>query len=93
MLVTALTPHIGYEKSAKIAQTAHRERTSLREAALKLGHVSEAEFDAWVRARGHDAPERRLTRSGGLGRTPCIRPAAARAACRTFGGARPNHDT
>ena len=56
MLVTALAPHIGYEKSAKIAQTAHRERTSLREAALKLGHVSEAEFDAWVRARDMTRP-------------------------------------
>jgi len=56
MLVTALAPHIGYEKSAKIAQTAHRERTSLREAALKLGHVGEAEFDAWVRARDMTRP-------------------------------------
>ncbi|MGE3783822.1 MAG: lyase family protein, partial [Alphaproteobacteria bacterium] len=52
MLVTALAPHIGYEKSAKIAQTAHRERISLREAALRLGHVGEDEFDALVRA--HD---------------------------------------
>src|SRR3954471_13763787 len=57
MLVTALAPHIGYEKSAKIAQTAHRERTSLREAALKLGHVNEAEFDAWVRARDMTRPD------------------------------------
>jgi fumarate hydratase, class II len=56
MLVTALAPHIGYEKSAKIAQTAHRERTSLREAALKLGHVSETEFDAWVHARDMTQP-------------------------------------
>ena len=48
MLVTALAPHIGYEKSAKIAQEAHREGISLREAALRLGHVGEAEFDAWV---------------------------------------------
>jgi fumarate hydratase class II len=56
MLVTALAPHIGYEKSAKIAQTAHRERISLREAALKLGHVNEAEFDAWVRARDMTQP-------------------------------------
>src|SRR3954467_1490755 len=56
MLVTALAPHIGYEKSAKIAQTAHRERTSLREAALKLGHVNEAEFDGWVRARDMTQP-------------------------------------
>jgi fumarate hydratase class II len=56
MLVTALAPHIGYEKSAKIAQTAHRERISLREAALKLGHVAEAEFDALVRARDMTHP-------------------------------------
>src|SRR3954466_2774950 len=56
MLVTALAPHIGYEKSAKIAQQAHRDGTSLREAALKLGHVSEAEFDAWVRARDMTRP-------------------------------------
>jgi fumarate hydratase class II len=51
MLVTALAPHIGYEKSAKIAQQAHRDGTSLRAAALKLGHVGEAEFDAWVRPK------------------------------------------
>ena len=49
MLVTALSPHIGYEKAAKIARHAHHEGTSLREAALKLGYVTEAEFDAWVR--------------------------------------------
>jgi fumarate hydratase, class II len=49
MLVTALSPHIGYEKSAEIALKAHREETSLREAALKLGYVTEAEFDKWVR--------------------------------------------
>jgi fumarate hydratase class II len=49
MLVTALSPHIGYEKSAEIALLAHREGSSLREAALRLGHVSEAEFDEWVR--------------------------------------------
>ena len=49
MLVTALNPHIGYEKAAKIAQTAHREALTLREAALRLGYVSAAEFDAWVR--------------------------------------------
>src|SRR4051794_57392 len=48
MLVTALSPHIGYEKSAKIAHQAHHEGLSLREAALKLGYVTEAEFDSWV---------------------------------------------
>jgi len=49
MLVTALTPHIGYEKAAKISLAAYREEISLREAALKLGFVTEAQFDAWVR--------------------------------------------
>ncbi len=49
MTVTALNPHIGYEKSAKIALTAHREGLSLREAALKLGAVTPEEFDLWVR--------------------------------------------
>ena len=48
MVVTALNPHIGYEKSAKIAMAAHREGTSLRDAALKLGHVTGEQFDAWV---------------------------------------------
>ncbi len=48
MLVTALNPHIGYEKSAEIALHAHRSGTSLRSAALELGHVSAADFDAWV---------------------------------------------
>jgi len=48
MLVTALNPHIGYEKAAEIALKAHREGTSLREAALRLGYVSAEDFDRWV---------------------------------------------
>ena len=48
MLVTALTPHIGYEKAAAIARRAHLEGSSLREAALAEGTVTAAEFDAWV---------------------------------------------
>ena len=48
MQVTALNPHIGYEKAAKIAQKAHREGSTLREAALQLGWVSADQFDAWV---------------------------------------------
>jgi fumarate hydratase class II len=56
MLVTALNPHIGYENAAKIAQTAHREGTSLREAALKLGLVSAEDFDRWVRAEAMTRP-------------------------------------
>jgi fumarate hydratase class II len=49
MLVTALNPKIGYDKCAKIALTAHREGTSLKEAAMKLGFVSAEDFDAWVK--------------------------------------------
>ena len=56
MLVTALSPHIGYEKAAEIALLAHHDGLSLREAALKLGHVSKAEFDAWVRPEAMTAP-------------------------------------
>jgi fumarate hydratase, class II len=49
MLVTALSPHIGYDKAAKIAKKAHHEGTTLREAALALGYVTAEDFDAWVR--------------------------------------------
>jgi fumarate hydratase class II len=49
MLVTALSPKIGYDKSAEIAHKAHHEGTSLREAALKLGHLTAEQFDDWVK--------------------------------------------
>lgn len=49
MLVTALNPHIGYDKSAQIAKKAHKEGTTLKAAALALGYLTEAEFDKWVR--------------------------------------------
>ena len=49
MLVTALNNHIGYDKAAKIAKKAHEEGTTLREAALELGYLSNEEFDQWVR--------------------------------------------
>jgi fumarate hydratase class II len=48
MLVTALAPHIGYDRAAEIAKRAHRERTTLREAALALRYVTGEEFDRWV---------------------------------------------
>ena len=48
MLVTALNPHIGYDKAAQIAKRAHSEGTTLREAAVASGHLSGEEFDAWV---------------------------------------------
>ncbi|MCS7188705.1 MAG: class II fumarate hydratase [Bacteroidia bacterium] len=50
MLVTALNPVIGYEKAAKIAQKAHKEDKTLREAVLELGFLTEKEFDTYVRA-------------------------------------------
>lgn len=49
MLVTALNPHIGYDKAAKIAKTAHKEGTTLKEAAIKLGYLNEQQFAEWVR--------------------------------------------
>ncbi|XP_032881355.1 fumarate hydratase, mitochondrial isoform X3 [Amblyraja radiata] len=49
MLVTALNPHIGYDKAAKIAKTAHKEGTTLKEMAVKLGFVTAEEFDQWVK--------------------------------------------
>jgi fumarate hydratase class II len=49
MLVTALAPKVGYDKAAHIAHTAHVERTSLLEAALKLGYLTKEEFDDLMR--------------------------------------------
>lgn len=48
MLVTALNPHIGYEKAAQIAKLAHKEGKTLKEAALKLGYLTSEEFDKYV---------------------------------------------
>jgi fumarate hydratase class II len=48
MLVTALAPHIGYDNAAQIAKTAHRDGTTLKEAALALGLVRAEDFDRWV---------------------------------------------
>jgi fumarate hydratase class II len=56
MLVTALAPHIGYERAAEIAKKAHREGSTLREAALALGHVSPAQFDEWLRPERMTGP-------------------------------------
>ena len=50
MLVTALNPHIGYDKAAQIAKKAHQEGSSLREAAIASGHLTAEQFDQWVRA-------------------------------------------
>lgn len=58
MLVTALNPYIGYDKSAQIAKYAHKENLTLKEAAIKLGHVTEENFDKWVRAENMLAPKK-----------------------------------
>ena len=49
MLVTALNTHIGYDKAAQIAKKAHKEGSSLREAAIATGFVTAEQFDQWVR--------------------------------------------
>lgn len=56
MLITALNPHIGYEKASKISLAAYREGISLREAALRLGDVTAEQFDAWVRPENMTRP-------------------------------------
>jgi fumarate hydratase class II len=56
MLVTALAPHIGYDKAAAIAKQAHKDGASLREAALASGHVTAEQFDAWVRPEAMTRP-------------------------------------
>jgi len=48
MLVTALNPHIGYDKAAKIAKAAHRNGSTLREAAVASGFLTGDQFDEWV---------------------------------------------
>ena len=57
MLVTALNPHIGYDKAAKIAKTAHKEGTTLKESAMKLGYVTSEQFDQWVKPEEMTGPK------------------------------------
>jgi fumarate hydratase, class II len=56
MLVTALSPKIGYDKAAEIAHTAHHEHTSLKAAALKLGYLAETEFDELMKPENMTHP-------------------------------------
>jgi fumarate hydratase, class II len=49
MLVTALNPHIGYDRAAQVAKKAYQEKTTLKDACVKLGFLTENEFDQWVR--------------------------------------------
>jgi fumarate hydratase, class II len=57
MVVTALAPHIGYDKAAEIAKKAHKEKTTLKKAALALGHVSEEQYDRIVVPREMTGPK------------------------------------
>jgi fumarate hydratase, class II len=56
MLVTALNPHIGYDKAAAIAKKANHEGTNLKEAALALGYLTAEQFDQWVVAERMTRP-------------------------------------
>ena len=49
MLVTALNPHIGYEKAAQIAKKAHKEGLTLKESAINSGYVTEEQFEEWIK--------------------------------------------
>ena len=58
MLVTALSPKIGYDRAAEIAKKAHRDGSTLREAALALGYVSADDLDRWLRAQDMVGPRK-----------------------------------
>jgi fumarate hydratase class II len=58
MLVTALNPHIGYDKAASVAKKAYAENTTLKEAAIALGFLSAEQFDAWVRPEAMIGPRK-----------------------------------
>jgi fumarate hydratase, class II len=57
MVVTALTPHIGYDKAAEIAKKAHHEGLTLKQAAVELGFITETEYDEWVRPQHMVGPD------------------------------------
>src|SRR5262249_49702938 len=77
MLVTALNPHMGYEKSAQISLKAYRDDLTLRDAALQFGFVTAEESDEWVRPENMTQPlsmavdSRTMINHGGAGRTGC----------------------
>ncbi|XP_023375012.1 fumarate hydratase, mitochondrial [Otolemur garnettii] len=57
MLVTALNPHIGYDKAAKIAKTAHKNGSTLKETAIELGYLTAEQFDQWVKPKDMLGPK------------------------------------
>ena len=59
MLVTSLNRHIGYDNAAKLAKYAHKKNLTLRQAAIELKLVSEADFDKWVRPENMISPSPR----------------------------------
>ena len=59
MLVTALNPHIGYDKSAKIAKNAHKKGLTLKQSALELGYLNEEQFANWVKPEQMIGPEKK----------------------------------
>ena len=67
MLVTALNPKIGYDNAAKVAKKAHKEGTTLKQAAVALGLLAEHEFDAVGAAGEHARPVRLTVQSGSQG--------------------------
>ena len=56
MLVTALNPYIGYDKAAAIAKNAHKKGLTLKESALELGHLTDAQFNEWVKPQNMVGP-------------------------------------
>lgn len=58
MLVTALNPHIGYDKAAKIAKNAHKKGLTLKQSALELGYLTEEQFAKWVKPEEMLGPEK-----------------------------------
>ena len=58
MMVTALNPHIGYDKAAKIAKKAHKENLPLKEAGQRLGFLTAEQFDQWVDPKDMLAPKK-----------------------------------
>ena len=63
MLVTALTPHLGYDKAGEIAKHAHKHKRTLKEAAVELGHLTAEEFDKLVRPEHMTKPDAGARRS------------------------------
>jgi fumarate hydratase, class II len=60
MLVTALNPHIGYDRASEIAKAAHANGTTLKEAAVASGYVTTEQFDAWIVPKDMVGPNKKI---------------------------------